>query len=435
MTPQDTTISLWTYISGIATAAGFVWAIFGATHLAVPAPTQASIRKPLRTKPIKISSDRWIQTFISIFDSIFSQEHFSKKCFKKSFKLSVLLFLVVAIFYVEVDIQKSLPSYNSLTLFTSAEFVTLCIALLLSNILADYISLLETRWLISKYSKDKIKYLGTYFILIFDFVFTFFIFLLVFIISLYITSSVLLSEKHSSYSGHQMFDVLDRGFFANIVGLKNIIRYYEITSYSERSRLVSRVYGSCGKNSVKGTRLNLYMYRDLYILRHYFDDKTKFNTEDELCLYVAKNSSKIASDPRFADDGSSWIGFINLDKFKNLITDEKQLVNTSVLGGSQLIYIMGRLIKEYYRNSLKQQILFVSLITTFITSIWVWLFLLSLFASRFIEKYFRSFWVLYKRKMIAHNSSPFIALGYICSVSTIMIGTITMLFYYFVVAL
>jgi len=79
----------------------------------------------------------WVPDFVSVFDRFFGERHFSLRCFSRSIIISVLAFVALLFSYAKSD-------------FFSAheDFLTYLGAAILINGIADYFSLLETRFVL-----------------------------------------------------------------------------------------------------------------------------------------------------------------------------------------------------------------------------------------------------------------------------------------------
>jgi len=89
----------------------------------------------------QIKDDNWISVFIKLFDSIFGQKHFSWRCFVvSSIASSISYGLILLLFY---------PLYKEFGIHVLPYFI-LPVTI---NIIIDYISLLETRYLLNRFKK------------------------------------------------------------------------------------------------------------------------------------------------------------------------------------------------------------------------------------------------------------------------------------------
>jgi len=126
-------------------------------------------------KPNK-PNDNWPKHFIEVFDSIFSKKHFSFYFFCKSCLFSLLWIILLLLIWYFIhpnqikDFWISEQFYRRTALLFSG--------ILLVNILADYFSLLETRFMLKYLSKNYSK--GRLIqVIILDIIFTFLIFIII----------------------------------------------------------------------------------------------------------------------------------------------------------------------------------------------------------------------------------------------------------------
>lgn len=111
------------------------------------------------TKPkIKRGISRWLQNqghgdavrnwpdaFIRVFDQIFGEKHLSWKCFRRSCLASVAGVVILSVFALDAQFWDELPE-------TPAPWLKLILMVLTAvfvNLIPDYLSLLETRYLLS----------------------------------------------------------------------------------------------------------------------------------------------------------------------------------------------------------------------------------------------------------------------------------------------
>lgn len=139
MTAADLLAALATPWGRAAAVAG---ALMGLTMLALgllPKPQRETIALWLMGAATEVS---WHQSFTTLFDAVFGRRHLSLRCFAVSAFFSLLaaggLWLVMG--------YAGLFALRAASELTLGEFLTLALVI---NVLADYVSLLETRWLLS----------------------------------------------------------------------------------------------------------------------------------------------------------------------------------------------------------------------------------------------------------------------------------------------
>ncbi|MFG5384057.1 SEL1-like repeat protein [Yoonia sp. R2-816] len=99
------------------------------------------------------SETRWSDSFIGLFDAVFGQNHFSVRCFLRS--VAATLIAVVLIWLL-------MGSANTIGLRMQSDTTlgSLLIIGMIVNIAADYVSLLETRWLLGRMPRRVLAQIG-----------------------------------------------------------------------------------------------------------------------------------------------------------------------------------------------------------------------------------------------------------------------------------
>jgi len=98
-----------------------------------------------------VESPRW---FIEVFDRIFGDRHLTWRCFQRSCVASMVVVFVIAIMWVVLN-----PcSWQQFLLYAGTDaFPMIFILALVFNLVPDYISLLETRWILRKVAQASMK--------------------------------------------------------------------------------------------------------------------------------------------------------------------------------------------------------------------------------------------------------------------------------------
>jgi hypothetical protein len=141
--------------------AGIVWKFFERVESVLTDQTKLEIAVWLLGVKVGQKVGPWPDTFAKVFDRVFGESHLSWKCFWRSVTASVGITLIVFI------IAKVNPVYP----FYLGDAPFIFTAILAINVLPDYVSLLETRWLLSymQRSRDGFVWLG---LVLLDFVLT-----------------------------------------------------------------------------------------------------------------------------------------------------------------------------------------------------------------------------------------------------------------------
>ena len=125
----------------------------------------ASLLNPKRKEDVALwlmgaqSEEGWSKSFVTLFDSVFSENHLSLKCLIRSVIASLIAVMAIWLLMGNADlIGLRMQSNLSLGWFLVTALVV--------NVIADYISLLETRWLLGRIPRSTFAQIG---VLIFDF--------------------------------------------------------------------------------------------------------------------------------------------------------------------------------------------------------------------------------------------------------------------------
>jgi len=118
-------------------------------HISISADADLSpeYREEIAYKLLNLSETKpksWVTDFTYVFDRFFGEKHFTLKCMSKSFGISLLTLLILISFALALD--NSIDDIDEL--FTILVAVVFIFGFFV-NAIADYISLLETRVLIS----------------------------------------------------------------------------------------------------------------------------------------------------------------------------------------------------------------------------------------------------------------------------------------------
>lgn len=110
-----------------------------------------SISKWLNNNELTVD-EKWPNTFIEIFDRVFTKKHLSFKCFFRSTLASYVSAIIIFIIYIIInpkffsDLIDGADSIENIAEFARSGIV----AILFFNMFPDYISLLETRFILKK---------------------------------------------------------------------------------------------------------------------------------------------------------------------------------------------------------------------------------------------------------------------------------------------
>jgi hypothetical protein len=128
---------------------GIVWKFFKHVGDALNEQTNREIARWLRVKKfetgiISEEADSWPYTFVKMFDRVFGEKHLSWKCFLRS---SIASCIAIAITLLVTFAIHNLNWYVAKNIIEEAHLGVVVI-LLVANVIPDYLSLLETRFLL-----------------------------------------------------------------------------------------------------------------------------------------------------------------------------------------------------------------------------------------------------------------------------------------------
>lgn len=173
-------------------SAGGVASLFVATNQVTSAEARERLAQTLKGLSMAAWMNVWPKHFIDLFDSLFGKRHLTVNCFLRSSLASLLALLVLFVAFL-IASDTSLGRYlDSWYVDQWADDPVLALSLgitIVGNFLPDYLSLLETRFVLSRL-KDGPPWYKVIGYLVFDLVATTVIFLLFFILYLYIVFSM-----------------------------------------------------------------------------------------------------------------------------------------------------------------------------------------------------------------------------------------------------
>ena len=133
---------------------GGIWALFERAETVASSQTKESVARWLRSLDFTQFAIDFPKTFEHIFDSIFGSRHLSFRCFFRSCLGSMVLVVIVTLIWGAIRFDEFMAFYkaSSSVLWLLVIFV-LVISVL--NLIPDYISLLESRYVIRWMSKSQ----------------------------------------------------------------------------------------------------------------------------------------------------------------------------------------------------------------------------------------------------------------------------------------
>ena len=130
------------------TITGGVWALFERAETVVSPEIKAEITLWLRNLPAATMSASWPATFARVFDRIFGSRHLSWQCFLRSAVASLISIVIVTLIWAAVrpSEMKSFIAAESIVFVLGAPILSGLVV----NVVPDYASLLETRFVIGR---------------------------------------------------------------------------------------------------------------------------------------------------------------------------------------------------------------------------------------------------------------------------------------------
>ncbi|MGR3311065.1 MAG: hypothetical protein ACUZ77_09835 [Candidatus Brocadiales bacterium] len=137
-----------TYIGSCLAIAGGFYALFSRAEEVVAKDTRDKIAKSIKGFNPGVPKSDWKETFAYVFDSIFTNKHLSWKCFLRSCISSLIAVVVLSLVWLWID-QEGYNSYMKNQREDPNWYFIFLLPLIL-NILPDYISLFQTRYILKR---------------------------------------------------------------------------------------------------------------------------------------------------------------------------------------------------------------------------------------------------------------------------------------------
>ncbi|MFX0198202.1 MAG: hypothetical protein ACFFCW_18955 [Candidatus Hodarchaeota archaeon] len=133
------------YAASWVTITGGTWALFDRAETVASDETKIAVSRWLRNLDPAGSIANWPSTFLAVFDNIFGKKHLTWNCFFRSCVASLVsVFIIILIFSAIRPEFVGLVKRSSFHLFIIFLFGTTAFL----NFIPDYLSLLETRYVI-----------------------------------------------------------------------------------------------------------------------------------------------------------------------------------------------------------------------------------------------------------------------------------------------
>ena len=149
---KNTSLTFLSYAVSWAVIMGGVWALFDRAENTASKIGRIKLAKWLKSIDPLSALRSWPKKFAEIFDLIFGERHLSFRCFRRSIVVSTIFVTIILLFWI------SFRTNEFLSLINHKDWWIVVIAFFFSvgflNIFIDYISLLETRYIIKLMSKS-----------------------------------------------------------------------------------------------------------------------------------------------------------------------------------------------------------------------------------------------------------------------------------------
>ena len=134
-----------------AAVMGGLGVLFSLSEKAASPDAKNAITRWLKNVKLEGTPTTWPSTFASVFDSIFGKKHFSWRCFRRSCVASLIAVLVMTFIWAAL---RPLHARHQMENFVSkpGEFLVVVIVFAGLNLLPDYVSLLESRYILRRMS-------------------------------------------------------------------------------------------------------------------------------------------------------------------------------------------------------------------------------------------------------------------------------------------
>ncbi|MBI4378601.1 MAG: hypothetical protein HY578_05830 [Nitrospinae bacterium] len=148
---MDSIISALPYFSWYLLAIGFFWTLFSRAEEVVNPNIKSQISRSLQNLDPAKQIASWPEQLVEIFDSIFGKRHLSWQCFRYSCLASLVSVLIVTLLWWTLRPLQFKVFWESGALPDALLSVYLVAVAI--NLIPDYLSLIETRWLIKMIGK------------------------------------------------------------------------------------------------------------------------------------------------------------------------------------------------------------------------------------------------------------------------------------------
>lgn len=133
-----------------------IWLLFSKAEDLAKTKTKTDIASWLKNSDLEEKLANWPTTFASIFDGIFGEKHFSWRRFSRSCVATCASALILTLLWWVVDSEGFIACFTvNETTHVTLDIITMLFLLFALNLIPDYFSLFETRWILRRLEKTK----------------------------------------------------------------------------------------------------------------------------------------------------------------------------------------------------------------------------------------------------------------------------------------
>ena len=159
------------YCGSVAAIAGVVWLVFDRLEALASKPARTSLTAWLTRASLSPRLQRWPETLVRTFDMLFGERHLSWKCFFRSCIASITAIVLLLSITFAADTRLFALLYRIFDPELPSEIRMLLISMTVGTLIPNYISLLQTRFML-RFMEAKQSMFWQFGLLLSDFVLT-----------------------------------------------------------------------------------------------------------------------------------------------------------------------------------------------------------------------------------------------------------------------
>jgi len=125
-----------------------IWKLFESIETVVSPEAKESTSKWLAQLSLEDHFTSWAKIFSGVFDHIFGTRHPSRRCFRRSSIASLIAVLVMTLFWAYLRTEEFMAFIDEDG--TVVGILVIFITSVILNLVPDYLSLLESRYVLSR---------------------------------------------------------------------------------------------------------------------------------------------------------------------------------------------------------------------------------------------------------------------------------------------